>query len=83
MPVTVQAHTKSVRGTLEVGRPMPAKNLHARNTNYAARYFDPNRRTAPRMDSTVVTLLRKFAHSRCSTQLQTWTMTMARPSFAC
>jgi hypothetical protein len=40
---------------------MPAKKLRARGTSYAARYFDPNRRIAPSMDSTVVTLLRKCA----------------------
>jgi hypothetical protein len=61
VPVTVQAHTKSVLGSLKLGRPMPAKNLRARNTSYAARYFDPNRQIAPSMDSTVVTLLRKCA----------------------
>jgi hypothetical protein len=82
VPVPVQAHTKSVCGSLKSGRPMPAKNLRARNTNYAARYFDPNRRIAPSMDSTVVTLLRSCAFPMF-TQLQTWTMTVPRPSFAC
>ena len=82
MPVTVQAHTKSVRGSPKSGRPMPAKNLRARKTNYAARYFDPNRRTAPRMDHRRH-VVAKVAHSRCSTQLPTWTITVPRPSFAC
>jgi hypothetical protein len=82
VPVTVQAHSKSVRGSPKSGRPMPVKNLRARNTSYAARYFDPNRRIAPSMDSSV-TRCCESAHSRCSTQPQTWTMTVPRPSFAC
>jgi hypothetical protein len=36
---------------------MSAKKLRARNTSYAVRYFDPNRRIAPSMDSSVVTLV--------------------------